>query len=199
MLFTLTRRTAIEPGEWVLVLGAGGGIGLAAVDVARALGARVVAAASTGEKLAAAQAMGAEAVIAYEDEGVELKTRARECSGGGVQVVVDPVGGRHSEPALRALAPFGRFLVLGFAGGAIPTVPLNQVLLRNRAVIGVDWGAWAFSDMASNRALIGDALAMMAEGRLHPAVPAERPLHEAAGAMEDLIERRVAGKVVLVP
>ena len=197
MVFALTRRTAVSAGEWVLVLGAGGGIGLAAVDVARALGARVVAAASSPEKLAAASAMGAEATIAYEDE--DLKTRARECSGGGVDVVVDPVGGAHSDAALRALAPFGRYLVLGFAGGTIPSVPLNQVLLRNRAVVGVDWGAWAFSDMAANRALIADALGMMADGRLRPSVPAERPLEEAAAAMGDLIERRVTGKVVLVP
>jgi NADPH2:quinone reductase len=197
MLFALTRRTTVAPGEWVLVLGAGGGIGLAAIDVARALGARVVAAASSSDKLAAASAMGAEATIAYEEE--DLKTRAREHSGGGVDVVVDPVGGHHSEPALRAMAPFGRYLVLGFAGGAIPAVPLNQVLLRNRAVVGVDWGAWAFSDMDANRALIGEALTMMAEGRLHPSMPSERPLEEAAVAMGDLIERRVTGKVVLVP
>ncbi|HUO47549.1 MAG TPA: zinc-binding dehydrogenase, partial [Acidimicrobiales bacterium] len=88
---------------------------------------------------------------------------------------------------------------LGFAGGTIPSVPLNQVLLRNRAVVGVDWGAWAFSDMAANRALIADTLGMMADGRLRPSVPAERPLEEAAAAMGDLIERRVTGKVVLVP
>ena len=197
MLFALTRRTAVSAGEWVLVLGAGGGIGLAAVDVARALGARVVAAASSEEKRAAASAMGAEATIAYEDE--DLKERARELSGGGVDVVVDPVGGAHSEPALRTLAPFGRYMVLGFAGGPIPSVPLNQVLLRNRAVVGVDWGAWAFSDMAANRALIGEALSMMADGRLHPSAPARRPLEEAAEAMRDLVERRVTGKVVLVP
>jgi NADPH:quinone reductase len=197
MLFALTRRTTVSAGEWVLVLGAGGGIGLAAVDVARALGARVVAAASSSDKLAAASAMGAEATIAYEDE--DLKTRARERSDGGVDVVVDPVGGAHSEAALRALAPFGRYLVLGFAAGAIPSVPLNQVLLRNRAVVGVDWGAWAFSDMAANRALIEEALGMMADGRLRPSMPSQRPLEEAAAAMGDLIERRVTGKVVIVP
>jgi len=196
-LFALTRRTTVAAGEWLLVLGAGGGIGLAAVDVATALGARVVAAASSGDKLASASAMGAVATIAYEDE--DLKQRARDLSGGGVDVVVDPVGGRHSEPALRALAPFGRFLVLGFASGPIAAMPLNQVLLRNRAVIGVDWGAWAFSDLAANRALTEEALAMMAAGRLHPTVPAERALEDAAAAMRALIDRKVTGKIVLVP
>jgi NADPH2:quinone reductase len=137
-LFALTRRTSVAEGEHVLVLGAGGGVGLAVVDVARALGARVIAAASTEEKLEAARAMGARSTIAYEHE--DLKVQARALSDGGVDVVVDPVGGAHSEPALRALRPFGRFCVIGFAAGPIPTIPLNQVLLNNRTVVGVDWG-----------------------------------------------------------
>jgi NADPH2:quinone reductase len=197
MLFALTRRTTLAAGETVLVLGAGGGIGLAAVDVAGALGARVIAAASSPEKLESAAAVGAIGTIAYEDE--DLKARARELAGGGVDVVVDPVGGRHSEPALRALAPFGRFLVIGFASGPIASVPLNQVLLRNRSVVGVDWGAWAFSDIDANRALVEEALAMMADGRLHPVVPSQRPLEDAVPAMRALIDRQVTGKVVLVP
>jgi NADPH2:quinone reductase len=197
MLFTLTRRTTVTPGEWVLVLGAGGGIGLAAVDVATALGARVIAAASTPDKLGAAVAMGAEATIAYEVE--DLKTRARELSGGGVDVVVDPVGGRHSEPALRATRHLGRFCVIGFASGPIPSVPINQVLLNNRTLVGVDWGGWTFKDPFGNRALLGELLDMVAAGRLHPTAPATRPLEEAAAVMEALIERSVTGKVVLVP
>jgi NADPH2:quinone reductase len=197
MLFALTRRTTVLPGEWVLVLGAGGGIGLAAVDVATALGARVIAAASTREKLDAAVAMGAEATIAYEDE--DLKARARELSGGGVDVVVDPVGGRHAEPALRATRHLGRFCVIGFASGPIPSIPINQVLLNNRTLVGVDWGGWTFKDPLGNRALIGELMAMVADGHLHPTVPAARPLAEAAAVMESLIDRSVAGKVVLVP
>jgi NADPH:quinone reductase len=197
MQFALTRRTRVAPGDWVLVLGAGGGIGLAAIDLAAALGARVIAAASSADKLASARAVGAAATIAYEED--DLKARAREISGGGVDVVVDPVGGRHSEPALRALAPFGRLLVIGFASGPIASVPLNQVLLRNRAVVGVDWGAWAFSDLAGNRDLIGEVLALMAAGTLHPTVPAERSLEDAAAAMRALIDRKVTGKIVLVP
>jgi NADPH:quinone reductase len=197
MLFTLTRRTSVLPGEWVLVLGAGGGIGLAAVDVARALGARVIAAASTPDKLEAAVTMGAEATIAYEEE--DLKARARELSGGGIDVVVDPVGGRHAEAALRATRHLGRYCVIGFASGPIPSIPLNQVLLNNRAVVGVDWGGWTFKDPFGNRALIDELMGMVATGRLHPTAPARRPLEDAAVVMESLIDRSIAGKVVLVP
>ncbi|QXC60373.1 zinc-binding dehydrogenase [Aquihabitans sp. G128] len=138
MWFALTRRTTVAAGETVLVLGAAGGVGLAAIDVARSLGARVIAAASSPEKLADATAMGAEATIAYETE--DLKVRARELSAGGVDVVVDPVGGPHTDAALRALGVGGRLLVIGFAAGGIPSLPANQVLLNNRSVVGVDWG-----------------------------------------------------------
>ena len=197
MLFTLTRRTTVTPGEWVLVLGAGGGIGLAAIDVATALGAHVIAAASTAEKLEAAEAMGAEATIAYETE--DLKSRARQLSGGGVDVVVDPVGGRHAEPALRATRHLRRFCVIGFASGPIPSIPINQVLLNNRTLVGVDWGGWTFKDPFGNRALIDELMGMVADGRLHPTVPTERPLAGAADVMASLIDRTVTGKVVLVP
>jgi len=197
MLFTLTRRTTVAPGEWVLVLGAGGGVGLAAVDVAAALGARVIAAASTADKRGAALAMGAEATIDYETE--DVKTRARELSGGGVDLVVDPVGGRHAEPALRATRHLGRFCVIGFASGPIPSIPANQVLLNNRTVVGVDWGGWTFKDPVGNRELTDELMTMVAEGRLHPTEPATRPLDEAAGVMAALIDRTVTGKVVLVP
>jgi NADPH2:quinone reductase len=196
-LFALTRRTTVAPAEWVLVLGAGGGIGLACIDLAVALGAHVIAAASTPDKLDAAKVMGAEATIAYEDE--DLKTRARELSGGGVDVVVDSVGGRHSEPALRATRWSGRFCVVGFASGTIPSLPLNQVLLNNRTLVGVDWGAWTFRNHEAYRTLLAELMEMVGEGRLHPPVPAERTLVQAAQVMEDLIERRVTGKVVLVP
>jgi len=197
MLFTLTRRTTLVAGEWVLVLGAGGGIGLAAVDIATALGGRVIAAASSADKLGAALSMGAEATIAYEEE--DLKTRARELSGGGVDVVVDSVGGGHSEPALRATRHLGRFCVLGFASGAIPSVPLNQVLLNNRTVVGVDWGGWTFKDPAGQRALLEELMAMVASGRLHPVHPSTYPLEDAPEIMRRLIDRSIAGKAVLVP
>jgi NADPH2:quinone reductase len=196
MLFTLTRRTTLVAGEWVLVLGAGGGIGLAAVDIATALGGRVIAAASSPDKLAAARAMGAEATIAYEAE--DLKTRARELSGGGVDVVVDAVGGRHSEPALRATRHLGRFCVLGFASGPIPSVPLNQVLLNNRTVVGVDWGGWTFKDPAGQRDLLEELMAMVAAGRLHPVHPDTYRLEDAPEVMARLIDRSIVGKAVLV-
>lgn len=195
--YALTRRTSVSPGEQVLVLGAGGGIGLASVDLAVELGASVIAAASTEKKLAAARAMGAAATIAYEDE--DLKTRAREISGGGVDVVVDPVGGHHSEAALRALGAFGRHCVIGFTSGEIPSIPLNQVLLSNRTVIGVDWGAWAIKDPEANHRLLDELVRLLAAGRLHPVVPLERRLEDAVEVMEQLLARSVTGKIVLVP
>ena len=196
-LFALTRRTSVAEGEHVLVLGAGGGVGLAVIDVARALGARVIAAASSEEKLEAARAMGAEWAIAYEHE--DLKARARELSDGGVDVVVDPVGGAHSEPALRALRPFGRFCVIGFAAGPIPTIPLNQVLLNNRTVVGVDWGGWMFRDPGGNQRVLGHLADLLARGQLHPTTPTEFPLSGAGRVMSDLIDRALVGKAVLVP
>ncbi len=197
MLFSLTRRTQLREGEWVLVLGAGGGIGLAAVDVARHLGARVIAAASTEEKLAAATKAGAEATIAYETE--DLKTRARELSGGGVDVVVDPVGDRFADPALRALRWMGRYLVIGFAGGDIPQLPANQVLLNNRTVVGVDWGAWTGRDPEGNQAMLRELMDLAGRGALSPVEPTEYPLDRVVDALTDLQDRKVAGKVVLVP
>jgi NADPH2:quinone reductase len=196
-MFSLTRRTTVREGEWVLVLGGGGGIGLAMIDVARALGAHVVAAASSQAKLDAALAAGAEATIAYESE--DLKVRARELSGGGVDVVVDPVGGAHAEPALRALRFMGRYVVIGFASGEIPRLPANQVLLNNRTVVGVDWGAWTMQAPQENRAMLADLLEMVEDERLHPVEPAERPLDDVREVLADLEGRAVTGKVVLVP
>lgn len=197
MLFSLTRRIHVREGEWVLVLGAGGGIGLAAIDVARHLGARVIAAASSDDKLAAATKAGAEATIAYERE--DLKVRAREISGGGVDVVVDPVGDRFADPALRALTWMGRYLVIGFAGGEIPKLPANQVLLNNRSVIGIDWGAWTMRDPEGNQALLSELMALAGSGALSPVEPTEYRLDDVVRALTDLQDRKVAGKVVLVP
>ncbi len=197
-LFSLRERAHLRPGETVLVLGAGGGVGLAAIDVAKALGATVIAAASSSDKLASAVAAGADHTIDYSAES--LKDRAREIAGGtGVDVVVDPVGGDLADPALRSLGLFGRYLVIGFATGDIPRLPLNQVLLRNRSVLGVDWGAWGMQFGAENAALLADALALAADGRLHPAEPTAYPLDRVADALDDLTNRRVHGKVVLVP
>lgn len=197
MLFAFTRRTVVEPGETVLVLGAGGGIGLAAIDVARALGLRAIAAASSADKLDRALAAGAEAGIDTRSE--DVKVRARELSGGGIDLVVDPVGGPLAESALRALRVGGRYLVIGFASGEIPRLPANQVLLNNRTVVGVDWGAWTMQQPEAHGELLADLLAVVAAGRLHPVEPTAYPLDQAAQALTDLAERRVSGKVVLVP
>jgi NADPH2:quinone reductase len=197
-LFALRDRAQMRPGESVLVLGAGGGIGLAAIGVARALGCRVLAVASTEEKRAAAEAAGADAVVDPATEPV--KEAARAWAGGtGVDVVVDPVGGELAEPSLRALGDRGRYLVIGFAAGPIPSIPLNQVLLRNRTVIGIDWGIWAMQHADAQRALLSDLLAMVAEGAIDPVHPVEYPLDEVARALEDLLGRRTVGKIALIP
>ncbi len=195
--FSLTRRTRLAPGETLLVLGGGGGIGMAAADVGRALGARVIAAASSADKLAAARAAGATEVVDYERE--DLKARVRELSDGGVDVVLDPVGGRHAEAALRSTRWFGRYVVIGFAGGAIPSLPLNHILLNNRTVVGVDWGAWAGRHPEENRDLLGELVALVADGHLRPLAPTVAPLAEAGRVLTDAVERRITGKVVLVP
>ncbi len=195
LLFAVTERVAIAPGEWVVVLGAGGGIGFAAVDVARSLGARVLAVASTEDKRGAAVAAGAEAAAGYDD----LKDRIREVTGGGADVVLDPVGGPSAEAALRALGPGGRFCVVGFTSGEIPRLPANIVLLRNRTVVGVDWGDWARNDNAGAVALTRDVLGRIGRGELHPPAPHVMPLDRAADALALLAGRNVTGKIVLRP
>lgn len=197
-LFALRQRARVERGQSVLVLGAGGGIGLAAIAVAGALGCRVIAAASSDDKRSAALAAGAEAVIDTTTESI--KDRAREWAGGtGVDAVVDPIGGPAAEPSLRALGDGGRYLVIGFASGSIPGIPLNQVLLRNRSVLGIDWGIWAMQHPAEQRALLGDLLEMVASGDLNPVHPTTYRLDQVSAALEDLLARRVVGKVALVP
>jgi NADPH2:quinone reductase len=197
MWYSLTRRTTVTPGQTALVLGAGGGIGLAAVDVASALGATVIAAASSDEKLAAARAVGATGTIDYTTE--DLKTRARELSGGGVDLVVDPVGGEHAEPALRATGWDGTYLVLGFAGGEIPRLPANHILLNNRSAVGVDWGAWARRDPEGQRTLLDEVFAAVAADLLAPPEPQRERLADAAVVLRAALDRRLVGKTVLVP
>ena len=199
--FALTRRAHIsvkssaKKEQWMLVLGAGSGVGLAAVDIGTALGLRVIAAASSQEKRDLALARGASAVVDSSSE--DVKERAKEISGGGVDVLYDPVGGSLGETCLRALGEDGQYLVIGFVGG-IPQLPANQVLLRNRRVIGVDWGAWAGRHPQENAQLLEEVLAKIATNDLCPVEPQVYSLREAAVALKDLEERRVAGKVVLV-
>lgn len=194
--FALHRRAAIRSGEHVLVLGAGGGVGLATIDVAVLAGATVTAVASSPAKRDAATRQGAHHVL---DAADDLKGRVRELSGGGADIAVDPVGGELSEVALRSLGDGGRLLVIGFASGEIPRLPTNQVLLRNRAVIGVDWGVWAMHHPEPQRELLSEVMAEVDGGRLHPVEPTTYRLDDAAQALADLEGRRVVGKVVLVP
>jgi NADPH2:quinone reductase len=199
MLYAFTRRMTLSRGEWVAVLGAGGGVGLAATDLATSMGARVVACASTPDKLALATRAGAEAGIDYSDPALDLKSVIRERTGGGADVAVDPVGGHRAAQALRALRFEGRYVVVGFASGEIPDVPLNHVLLNDRTVIGIDWDLWARSCPAEHAALLAELFALAADSRIRPAEPTAYPLEDAATALDDLEHRRVAGKVVLVP
>ena len=195
--FALVERARVQPGQWLLVLGAGGGVGLAAVDVGRALGLQVIAAASSAEKREMARSRGAVAVIDSSTE--DVKARAREISGDGVDAVYDPVGGRLGEECLRSLRDDGQFLVIGFASGDIPKLPANHVLLRNRRVTGVDWGGWVARNPAENREMIDHVLAMIAAGQLHPVEPVSYPFEQAAQALSDQQNRKVVGKAILVP
>jgi NADPH2:quinone reductase len=195
--FALRNRAAVVSGRSLLVLGAGSGVGLAAVDVGVALGLRVFAAASSADKRGLATARGAEAVIDSATE--DVKERAKELGGGSVDYVYDPVGGDVGTACLRALGDDGQFLVVGFASGPIPALPANQILLRNRRVTGVDWGSWSGRNPVESAALSQELLAAISAGRLHPAEPSTFPLARAADALEALTNRRVAGKVALVP
>jgi NADPH2:quinone reductase len=196
-LFALRDRAGARPGESVLVLGAGGGIGLAAIAVAKAIGCRVLGAASSHEKRSAAREAGADEVV---DTAASLKDRAREWAGGtGVDLVVDPIGGPAAEQSLRALGDGGRYLVVGFASGSIPSIPLNQVLLRNRTVFGIDWGIWSMQHGEEQLRLVADLLDMVSRGALNPVQPTSYPLDDVAVALEHLLARRVVGKVALIP
>ena len=195
--FALRERAHAEAGQTILVLGAGSGIGLAAVDVAHALGLAVIAGASSAEKRDLARTLGASDVIDTSSESV--KERARELAGGGLDLVYDPVGGDLAEQGLRALADDGQLLVLGFASGSIPRLPANQILLRNRRVTGVDWGGWIAKHQERNAELIEEVVAMIEGGELHPVEPTTYPLADAVSALTDLANRRVTGKIALVP
>lgn len=191
----LVDRAALRAGERMLVLGAAGGVGVAAIQLGKALGAEVVAAARGEEKLAFCRAQGAAHAIDYERE--DLKQRLKEL--GGVDVVYDAVGGAYAEPALRALRPFGRFLVIGFAAGSIPKLPLNLVLLKECSVVGVQWGAWSLREPEAQSREVEALFALWQRGAIAPHIDASYPLERAAEALTALAERRVRGKVVVLP
>jgi NADPH2:quinone reductase len=194
--YALKDRAAIRPGETLAVLGAAGGVGLAAVELGKQMGARVIACASSDEKLEVCRRHGADEGINYARE--DLKERLKVLTGGqGVDVVYDPVGGPFSEPALRSTAWEGRFLVIGFANGEIPRLPLNLTLLKGCSIVGVFWGAFTGREPARNRANIEELMRWYVEGRIRPYVSARYPLEEVAAALEAMERREVKGKVVL--
>jgi NADPH2:quinone reductase len=192
----LSDRAALRPGETLLVLGAGGGVGLAAVEIGKALGARVVACASSADKLAVSRAHGADEVIDYSKE--DLRERIKQITGGrGVDVVYDPVGGPYTEPALRSTAWRGRLVVIGFAAGDIPRIPLNLPLLKGSSIVGVFWGDFTRREpqaFAARMRQLGD---WFEQGKLNPHVSETLPLDRAVDALQMMASRKVTGKVVL--
>jgi NADPH:quinone reductase len=196
-LYGLQHRGELCAGETLLVLGAGGSVGLAAVELGRLLGARVIAAASSEEKLALCRERGAEETIDYSTE--DLKSRAKELTeGSGVDVVYDCVGGARAEQALRAIAWDGRFLVIGFAAG-IPSIPLNLALLKSCQIVGVFYGAMSARDPGLSRSISAQLIDLVARGELHPHVSGRYPLERAGDALRLLIDRKAVGKLVVTP
>ncbi|MEN8821392.1 MAG: NADPH:quinone oxidoreductase family protein [Abyssibacter sp.] len=194
----LADRAAIQSGETLLVLGASGGVGIAAIEIGKALGARVIAAASTAEKLKVCQEHGADDVINYVDE--DLKTRIRELTDGkGADVIYDPVGGAFSEAALRAIAWRGRFLVIGFANGEIPKIPLNLALLKGCNINGVFWGDYAKREPMNNMKDLRTLFGWLQAGKLRPHIAGTYSLTEAPKAIRALMDRQVSGKLVITP
>ena len=194
--YALKNRAGLKPGETLAVLGASGGVGLAAIEIGKLMGARVIACASSAEKIAFATKHGADAGIDYSREDLKEGLR-RLTDGRGVDVVYDPVGGPYSEPALRAMAWEGRFLVVGFAAGDIPKMPLNLVLLKSCDIRGVAWGAWTERDLDGHRENTAQLLDWAMQGKLSTHVHAVYPLAEAAAALKAIAARQVMGKVIL--
>jgi NADPH2:quinone reductase len=194
--YALKDRANLKPGETLAVLGASGGVGLAAVELGKCLGARVIACASSDDKIAFAKRHGADDGVNYGSGSLRdgLKMLGGEH---GIDVVYDPIGDKYAEPALRSLAWYGRYLVVGFAAGEIPKLPLNLVLLKSCDVRGVFWGSWSEREAAAHRANTADLVRWCAEGKLSAHVHATYPLAEAAAALKEIAARKVMGKVVL--
>ncbi|GAB3697495.1 NADPH:quinone oxidoreductase family protein [Spirosoma flavus] len=193
----LKDRAQLKEGETLLVLGAAGGVGLAAVELGKRMGATVIAAASTNEKLTVCQEKGAMHLINYTTE--DLRERIKEITEGkGVDVVYDPVGDRWSEPAIRSMAWRGRYLVVGFAGGDIPKIPLNLALLKGSSIVGVFWGMFTQKESALNRQNMQMLAQWASEGKISPHVYKRYSLAEAPQALTDMMERKIVGKAVVV-
>lgn len=201
--YALKDRGRVQPGESLLVLGAAGGVGLAAVELGKAMGMTVIAAASSEEKVNLAVEKGADKGLVYPSGPLDkaqqkaLSDEIKSLSGGGVDVVYDGVGGDYAEPALRAMNWEGRFLVIGFPAG-IPKIPLNLTLLKGCQVVGVFWGAFTARDPKGNQENIADLFRLYSEGKIRPHVSSTYPLERAPDAITELMERRAKGKVVVV-
>jgi NADPH2:quinone reductase len=195
-MHALKQRAKLQPGETLLVLGASGGVGLAAVEIGKAMGATVIAAASSDEKLQVAKKAGADHLVNYSTES--LKDRAKELTNGkGVDVVYDPVGGDLLEEAVRATGWEGRVLVVGFASGTIPKVPANLLLLKGSAMVGVFFGTFRDRDPEANRQNFAELFQWFEEGKLHPLVSQTMDLSEVTKAFDILVGRGAIGKIVL--
>jgi NADPH2:quinone reductase len=197
-LHALKDRARLKPGETLAVLGASGGVGLAAIELGKIMGARVIACASSAEKIAFARQHGADDGIDYGSQ--DLKEALRSVTQGkGADVIYDPVGGSYAEAALRSIAWQGRYLVIGFAAGEIPKLPLNLVLLKGCDLLGVFWGSWIERDPDGHRANCEQLLAWVVDGKLSSHVHAVYPLDQAAVALKAIAARQVMGKVILRP
>lgn len=192
----LKQRGQLQPGETLLVLGAAGGVGLTAVELGKVMGAKVIAAASSDEKLALCREMGADEVINYASE--DLKEWVKALTGGrGVDVIYDPVGDRYAEPAFRSIGWNGRYLVIGFAAGAIPALPLNLPLIKGASIVGVFWGAFTQHEPALHQQNMEELLSWYAAGKLRPHVSRHFALEEGPQAIRWMMDRKALGKVVL--
>jgi NADPH2:quinone reductase len=197
-LYALRVRADLKSGETLAVLGASGGTGLAAIEIGKIMGARVIACASSDDKLAFARDHGADETVNYASE--DLRGALKRLGGEhGIDVVYDPVGGAYAEPAVRSLAWEGRYLVVGFAAGEIPKLPLNLVLLKSCDIRGVLWGAWIKREPAAQQALMKDIVAWCAQGKLSAHVHAVYPLADIAAALKVIADRKVMGKILLKP
>jgi NADPH:quinone reductase len=193
----LVDRAALKAGETVLVLGAAGGVGTAAIQIAKAMGAKVIAAASTDEKCALCKTLGADATINYSTENLReaLKTLTE---GKGPDVIYDPVGGEFAEPAFRSIAWRGRYLVVGFAGGPIPTLPLNLPLLKGASLVGVFWGDFARREPQANAAMMAELAQWYGQGKIKPVIDCTMPMADLKAAYAHMGSRGVKGKLVMV-
>jgi NADPH2:quinone reductase len=197
-MYALKQRAQLQAGETLLVLGAAGGVGTTAVELGKQMGATVIAAASSDAKLDLTRRLGADHVVNYATQ--DLRERVKEITGGkGVDVVYDPVGGSLAEPALRSMAWRGRYLVIGFAGGDIPRIPLNLPLLKGCSIVGVFWGSFALRERDEQRRNVEELWEMFDAGRLVPVVGETHRLDDYAAAFESLASRRAQGKVVMLP